>query len=66
VPPALGAALLFMASRLMRALLPNPLVDFLSVNLDVLWRIDSDTNLSAFLDVLPPNYSVWIAIETAK
>ena len=37
-----------MASSVTRALMPNPLVDFLSVYLDVLWRIDSDANLSAF------------------
>ena len=47
-PPALAAALPFMANLAMRALPRNPLVDFLSVNLDVPWRIDSDTNLSAF------------------
>ena len=37
-----------MASSVMRTLVPNPLVDFLSVYLDVLWRIDSDANLIAF------------------
>ncbi len=32
----------------MQVLLPNPVVNFLSVNRHVLWRIDSDTNLISF------------------
>ena len=39
--------LTFYGQAVMRTLFPSPLVDFLSVNLDVPWRIDSDTNLSA-------------------
>src|SRR5271169_6148201 len=45
---ALGAALFFTAWCLMQVLLPNPGVNFLSVNLHVLWRLDSDTNLISF------------------